>query len=388
MINIHVLSAGDRNNYGDLLFPIIIKKYLESKNITISINNYGVIASDLSYFGALPTFSSNDLIANYKKDENNKIIIAGGEVIGGGWLNILRFVSGFWNKMHHNKYFRYLINRIGLLENYMLYKIGQSRPFIIDGSVFSKDQIYYNSIGAQGSKKLLTNSNVYQTYFRNIKHLSVRDKNSAKIFKDFNIEYSLVPDSALIMSDLITYGLEEFVTDSCKELASKNYVFFQIGDKKGPENIVDFMNKIQTFTNKFSLEIILCPIGLALDHGDDIVLQDIKSKFPNMHYYQPKNLYETMYLLKNTKMYIGTSLHGVVTAQSFNVPFFIFPEKIGKLKIYVDTWFDNPEDKQGHFCDTSKIEKSFLSYDAEKEKNNTQRQKDLIYKNLNTIFFT
>ena len=72
MMNIHVLSAGDRNNYGDLLFPIIIKKYLESKNITTSINNYGVIASDLSYFGALPTFSSNDLIANYKKDENRK----------------------------------------------------------------------------------------------------------------------------------------------------------------------------------------------------------------------------------------------------------------------------------------------------------------------------
>ncbi len=385
-MNVHIIAASDRNNYGDLLFPIILKKYLEKNDYDMKFYNYAIIESDLSSFGALPTHPFTQIYKNVKNGENNKIVIAGGEVIGGGWLNIQRFVSTFWNKVYHNKYLRFIINKFELLERYFYYKDGHSRPFILDGSRFNRNDIYYNSIGAQGAKKLIQNNTSYKNYFNSIKHLSIRDKNTNAIFNQLNINNYLVPDSALIMSDLMTNDLQSNISTKCAEIVNDNYIFLQIGNNKGPEDVNKFITDVIKIADNNKLKILLCPIGLALDHGDDIILKKIHSEFPNLQYYEPKNLYETMYLLKRSKMYVGTSLHGVITAQSFNVPFFVFPEKIGKLKIYIDTWFKNASQLYGLYSETEKIEYRFRNFDNIAEKNITEKHKELIYKNLLTIF--
>ncbi|WP_373707499.1 polysaccharide pyruvyl transferase family protein [Kaistella sp.] len=389
-MKVHILAASDRNNYGDLLFPIVIKKYLENREENFQFYNYGIIKSDLRSFGALPTYSFTEIQNNNKHSDNYKIVIAGGEVLGGGWLNIQRFVSGFWNKIHHFKYFRYPINKFELLEKYFYFSESSSRPFILDGNRFDKNKIYYNSIGAQGAMKLIGNNKKYQKYFNEVKHLSIRDKGSRSIFDKFNITNHLVPDSVLILSDLITDEFEKFISEECLELSSTNYIFFQLGDKKGPEKLDDFILKLKNFSEKQNLKVLLCPIGLALDHGDDIILKQIKNKFPELEYYHPENLYETMFLIKESEIYIGTSLHGVLTAQTFNRPFFVFPEKIGKLRKYIETWFDNAEELFGNFSDFGKLEKRYLNFESqfENEKRNTDQQKDLIYHNLLSIFPT
>jgi len=385
-MKIHVISASDRNNYGDLLFPLVIKKYLAKTNKDFSFYNYGIIQSDLSGFGALPTESFKDLEINLTKDDTNKVIIGGGEVIGGGWLNIQRFVNLFWNKIYSLKYLRYPIVKFEILEKYFFWTTGHSRPFILDGLKFDRNQIFYNSIGAQGSLKMLRSNSKYQKYFNDVKHLSIRDMTSEKIFNKFDIKNSLVPDSALIMSDLFENDFDDNVSSRCKKFLENDYIFVQLGDRKGPKDLERFILEIKEFADKHSFKILLCPIGLALDHGDDIILKQINNKFPELEYYHPENLYETMFLLKNSKMYVGTSLHGVITAQSFNVPFFAFPEKITKLKIYLDTWFENSEEMHGLFSQTGKIEQRFLTYNAEVEALNTKKQKDMIYSNFIKMF--
>ena len=99
-------------------------------------------------------------------------------------------------------------------------------------------------------------------------------------------------------------------------------------------------------------------------------------------YYHPKSLFEIMYLLKNAKLYLGTSLHGFVTSQSFNVPFYIFPQKIEKLKHYLDTWFDNSKDKYGSFEDFEKVENLYSNFDYDLENTLTEKHKKLISQNL------
>lgn len=55
MRNINIIGAFDRNNYGDLLFPIIIKEVLLKKGIAGNFNFFALKESDLSNVGALPT---------------------------------------------------------------------------------------------------------------------------------------------------------------------------------------------------------------------------------------------------------------------------------------------------------------------------------------------
>lgn len=385
-MKVRVLSASDRNNYGDLLFPIIIKQYMLSKNITADFYNYGIVRSNLNYFKGLSTKSMKDLKSDIKKSkEESIIIIAGGEVLGGGWLNIYRFVNEFWNKINHVKYIRAFVNKSNLLNNYLKYRLGSSRPFVLDGNIYRKNHIFYNSVGALGVKRLLQDKK-YIKYFSEIGLLSIRDAVSKRNFDQNNIITKLVPDSALIMSDILIDDILPSISEECQKLSDEQYAFVQLAYNKGPNDLEKFGQTLNEFSKQNNLKIILCPIGLALDHWDDKILKLIKKNNSNFTYYDPKNIYEIMFLIKNCSIYLGTSLHGLITAQSFVRPIFVFDEKVDKIKYYIDTWFENPENYYGNFYDLTAMNKNFLEFDRVAESINTENQKKLIYANLSQIF--
>ena len=387
MIDINVFAASDRNNYGDLLFPILMKKFLKNENLDFTFSNYGIIKSDLACFGALPTLSFNELVKKSKSSsENSYIVIAGGEVLGGGWLNLYRFVNTFWNSIYHNRYARFIVNKTSILEHYSLQINHSSKPFILDGRQFKNTKIVYNAVGAQGAKKMLASNKNYIKYFKNVSYLSVRDKVSKNHFDSFQIPNNLIPDSALIMSDVIDTEFDDYVTQDCRIIATQKYAYVQLGNNKGPDDLKVFVQNLKKFSKQNDLKIVLCPIGLALDHSDDILLKNIQEGNPEFTYYHPKNLYEIMFLLKESRIYIGTSLHGVVTAQSFNKPFFVFPQKIPKLKIYIDTWFNNPEKWYGEFEEYDKMQNIYSEFDIEKQTIETTRQKQIIKSHYSKIF--
>lgn len=51
---VRYISARDRLNYGDFLFSLIFKEYFKD---TFDIEFYGIVESNYSYFGAIPTQS-------------------------------------------------------------------------------------------------------------------------------------------------------------------------------------------------------------------------------------------------------------------------------------------------------------------------------------------
>lgn len=383
-MKIKIFAASDRNNYGDLLFPLVIKKILEKDFPNYTIENYGIIKSDLSFFGALPTNSFKSLIHGIKKENNFKLVIAGGEVLGGGWLNILRFLNSFWNKVFHTRILNAALNRSKFLERLFGAKYGSSRPFVFDKNQKAEPHIYYNSVGALSVNRILKEKNI-KRYFQNVSLVSVRDDKSKEYFDKSGIKAKLIPDSALIMSDLFQDELNAKVSDNCKELSKSPSIILQLGTTKGPDDLQGFIDEIEKLSKELGLKVVLCPIGLALDHGDDLILKKIEKLNTAFEYYHPENVFEIMYLISQSQMYLGTSLHGLITAQSFNVPFFVFPEKIPKIKIYIETWFDNAQDLHGDFFDIDKIKRRIASFDAIKESDRLNTQKHMVYENLNSI---
>lgn len=383
---VRVLAASDRNNYGDLLFPIIVKEYMETKSIDAEFNNYGTIISDMTFFKGLKTKSIKDLLNDYRSSsEDSIIIIAGGEVLGSGWLNILRFANGFWNRINSVRLFRGFINKSNILNIYQSLIVGSSRPFILDGKIYDRQKIYYNAVGALGIQRLL-NKPSKMKYFNEVGLLSIRDNVSKNHFDDLAIPNSLIPDSALIMSDLLNSKIDDKLSVECKNIAANDFAFVQLAFDKAPDDLNKFASVLSDFSKQNNLKIVLCPIGLALDHWDDKVLKSLSEINPEFEYYHPKNIYEIMFLIKSCSIYLGTSLHGLITAQSFNRPVYVFDQKVDKVKYYIDTWFLNPTTNYGDFFDVEAMNEKIKSFSIEQEERNTNQQKDMIYNNFAKIF--
>ncbi len=383
MKTLRILSASDRNNYGDLLFPLIISEFLNKcNNREIKLINYGIRDSDLKNFGALPTRSFNELVKNV--DAKDTIVIAGGEVLGGYWLNILRFFSPFWNKIYHIRLLRGLIRKTNILDVFQSYFYSSSKPFILDGRKFKNKKIVYNSVGALGIKNLLK-KRIYRNYFNNVSNLTVRDNVSLNNFKNINIKCRVVPDSAILMSDLLSPYIKENLSEECYNFSTLNYIFLQFGNNKEPDDLYRFIEELKVFAAKNNLKVLLCPIGLALDHDDEVILKRIKKIEDSFVYYTPQNLYETMFLIKESSIYLGTSLHGFITAQSFSVPFFVFDEKINKNEQYIDTWNVANTKCFGNYHDFEMIQKRMDEFNYEEEKLKTKAQKELVYNNLRKL---
>ncbi|MEZ0450830.1 polysaccharide pyruvyl transferase family protein [Sphingobacterium thalpophilum] len=389
-MNIRILAASDRNNYGDLLFPLVITKFIQQENISYDkLENYGIIESNLSDVGALPTKNFNNLITNIKSSNSEElIIVAGGEVLGSDWLNIYRFLSPLASKIHKSLFLRRILNRIDFVSLYFSLFKGSSFPFILNKSPFTKKnvKVVYNSIGGSNIDKYLKKSNGLRRYFRNLAWLSVRDTKTKAAFDKFSVSNKLVPDSALIMSDIFKTELETEISQEVRDLQHENYIYVQLGNTKGPDDLDKFAHQLNQFAAGANVKIVLSPIGLALDHDDEIILRKLQAKCPGSAYLHPNNIYDTMALLKNAKMYIGTSLHGVVTSQSFNIPFVAFTEKIKKLDLYIKTWFNNSSQVSLDYKDFAKVNEVYSNFNRGEANRILQQQKKEIYDNLYKIF--
>ena len=98
--------------------------------------------------------------------------------------------------------------------------------------------------------------------------------------------------------------------------------------------------EILKIEDKYDVKCILLPIGYAQGHEDTVPLSMINHKINNKKtvYFDYNNIYETLYILKNATLYIGTSLHGAITAISYGIPHFALTNKIKKLVDFLETW--------------------------------------------------
>ena len=183
------------------------------------------------------------------------------------------------------------------------------------------------------------------------------------------------------MSDFFTNEILTEKSTISEKMHSKDFIFLQIGRFKRPNDLKKFSEDVKNLSSKLNLEVILCPIGKAARHEDDIVLKEICSFEKSFHYIDPKNIYDIMFLISISKIYIGTSLHGMITAQSFNVPFVGLNRKIEKLEGYIKYWIDENYENID-FEELHRIESIFNNWDFQKLNVLTNNQKEMVYANI------
>lgn len=334
---LYILSPNDRFNYGDLLFPYIVRHYLGNSFDKIVFCSTTV--SDLSHVGGIPTNNFSTLF-HAKKNNDNYLIVAGGDALCIDWETILSFVDKKSTYVYaidaklktsiFSKYYR-------LIEHHATTRF----PFSIGKNELSNfSGVLYNSLGGSAlikNEELLDNNDI-RTLLKSVDYISVRDFATHNLLTKKGIKSNIFPDSAILMSEVFQ---ESFlllnISDGTRQIARNKYVFFQINYEYGKDKESFFSELLYALTLK-GLHICLCPIGIAPGHSDQKPLTTIYNllKDPNVSFIENPNIWDIMWLIKHAEIYIGTSLHGTITAMSFNTKFAVHgPDK---LRNYLQTW--------------------------------------------------
>lgn len=375
--NIQFLSASDRLNYGDLLFPIITKTVL-SNNDSIDFKNYALIKSDLSFFGVIPTQSYKKL--EVENNKNSIVIIGGGHVMFSQWDILYGHINKFYLRFKKYKVFNWIFRQLNFPRALFTKSktISPFAPYHLQGS------LVYLSVG--GNYDHHSSDKSIRAMLHSAALLSVRDEMLYNQLIQNNINVQKVPDTAILLSKLFPKEeLYQRISNNLNFDINQKYIIVQIGLYKDPRDKHRFVQDINLF-KKEGYKILCMPIGLASDHEDHKVLQKIIKLDKTWDYYCPNNIYEIMYLISHANWFVGTSLHGCITAFSYNTPFIPLNRKVKKLDNYTKTWWTALMDKSidyndlGHF-----IKEKTKVWNDSLAKNQLQFQQGLVMQIYNRL---
>ncbi len=342
---LYLLSPSDRFNYGDMLFPYILQHYLGQS--VDCIKNCATTRSDLKIYGGMPTLPYDELF-KANQFSKNYLIVAGGESLFVKWPVVLSFlhkdICWLLKKMrwvlvfpHTGRIYEMIIG----LYTRIKYHPKTLFPFTIGLNEINNFQsVMYNSVGSvylPAYKNILKNKKC-KAILDSSEYLSVRDSESATAMKMMGVVHEMAPDSAILMSEVFSDDFLERKKSIDVNLEKKTYIFFQINTLSARGKETFFASILNDISAKYEKKILLCPIGTALGHEDDVALKNVLKHLDRDKCVMVEriNIWDIMYLIKNSCLYFGTSLHGAITAMSFSVPMVTHGKK--KVAQYIKDW--------------------------------------------------
>ena len=347
MKKIALIGAFDRDNYGDILMPIVFEEYMNKfhsdfySNLTFKY--YGLKESNMQYLGGKNTISLSSI--NMEIDDMLALVLVGGAILP------CRYGDMFIHLQENPK----LIKCYKILDKFIrpLFDLycknklnGKNiRPWLIDQ--FDNKIIIYNTVGGSLTKrKLLLCKKKIINALNKASYISVRDIKTKYYLDRNSIENRLYPDSVVILSKIISDEMIMKNVGKEKQHQVKKlgkYIVIQMNAKVGLSLVNEIKEEIEKLYDKYKISCVLLPIGRAPGHEDQLPLQQLDEQLSTPHYMpETNNVFETIYLIKNAVMYCGTSLHGAITSISYCIPHTALTNKIPKLNAFLNTWNTTP----------------------------------------------
>lgn len=354
MNDIVLYGAFDRHNYGDLLFPLVMERILSNKLPNKKIVVAGLIDSDLSEFYALPTVSIKRAMKESNKDVT--IILAGGDVIACDWLSAYSYLLSDFSFSIFQRIFERFLPRVTERLIKRIIGLKSDGPFDLTSKDLTEDmKLIYNSVGATGVSSIEGESAIILAKaLNNADYVTVRDEFSREHIERIGGNVNdIYPDSATVMSSVFTEDeINKKTSSEAKLLISElkdNYLVFQISSAHCAGLEVEFAYNLTAIANEHDLTIVFIAIGNAAGHSDSQGIERIKQHLGEnikVKEYLSGGVFDLMNIIKNSKCYCGTSLHGLITSMAFHVPRVGLLPKLRKQRNYMATW-DLPEMPSG-----------------------------------------
>lgn len=276
----------DINNYGDQLFPIILKYALTKRLNRVKIDLYSPLST------IVENQTINSIRPPFKKGYN-ALILGGGDIISYS-LAINSIYDKEFKKSHTAHFDCWGVPMINA---------DASTPII--WNAVGVPQVFYHPY-----------SSLIQTLCSRVSYISVRDEISKKNMQHTGIAQpiELIPDTAVYLSKIFSC---DYLREKIKHLVPENYFIFQISPYFFSQvSVQDWTRFIQDIETHLSSKCILLPICRC--HGDDEALKQING-FEMIE--KELSIEEIAGIIASARCFIGSSLHGAVTAYSYGIPF-------------------------------------------------------------------
>ncbi|WP_395161191.1 polysaccharide pyruvyl transferase family protein, partial [Ilumatobacter sp.] len=326
--DIWTVGAYDRVNYGDLLFPLILSRAGQNMGIQPMLH-CALRTVDLQEIGGPTVTGLRQALESCAPPK--AIIVAGGEVLSATWSQVL---------MGYLPYPLDLAVRVGRraagrsladsTARLALRGVWRS-PYVPDLSTSRRARVVLNSVGASSVLNLARAdlSGLGRT-LSNAAYISVRDKSGLAALKSIGISAELAPDSAAVVGELWSVPKDR----------SRNTLVVQCEYDWFRRN-PSFGRAVADASRRFE-DVVLLPIGLAGGHSDQVALRHVARALDRSHIrYRwvetSTDISKISTTISNASMFVGTSLHGAITALAHATPS-VALGGIGKLSAYVSTW--------------------------------------------------
>lgn len=302
-----VCGAFNVYSYGDSLFPIAFANEMKKRNINIEMTLFAPQKRGQLYYDDREVYSYDDLETQNSLHKFDLVLIGGGELLH---FHKILFTDQSGNEMYY--------------QEAEIWKIP------IEFARQNNIECIINAVGAPddfSSEKV----EILKQYLNYVRYIAVRDKYSYKRLKQAGINSFLVPDSL--------WNVDDYFHGS--EFKKKEYIVVQYGTQHQKKQMLTTLQDSYAIKG---LKIIFISINYC--HEGSYVLRDMENGFTceNIEIISNRlSVMEIYKLISEASLFIGTSLHGVITATASGVPSIIidmYPEIVGKMDGLVE-WFDN-----------------------------------------------
>lgn len=288
----------DLENFGDLLFPKILSHELEKRLGNVEIELFSSIGGSMPFNGH-PVYAIDELESRHLFKPFHAIIIGGGDIIRLD-ANVAK------NELYPAKNSTY---NLWVLPILVSQRFGIPVLMNAPGVPFS-----FNS----------EESDLVRVFISCVDYCCVRDETSQTFLKKAGVQetVNVIPDSAWAVEDTYTpdHLDKEFISLSKRLAFPEKYVLLQLGSLENDIDPDTYKNAINHLEELFHCPVVLMPIGYM--HNDSTVFSEIKSHMmPECRYIDDKlSPVSMLAVIKHSSCFVGTSLHGNLTAQMFGVP--------------------------------------------------------------------
>jgi hypothetical protein len=342
-----LIGAFDRFNFGDLLFPHIVEHELRRCGIDADYRCYSLRPADLRSRGGVLTRPLAEL-RGQRLPPGSVAIVAGGEVLSARWLDAWLGLAGPRRSLAAKIGSRLV--GAGAVDAVCrrLLRGDRPLPWVVGGADLGHDlPVLFNGVGGTGIDRLPAPLlEAARARLERAAFLSVRDPQTKAALDgwDLPVEVRLAPDCGLLVANLWPEGAaSNQASDAARRAVDglgDRYLAFQVGRYPAWRLVPHLAEQLREIHRETGLAILLLPLGQAPGHEDAVPLARILGLLGDLPVtvLSSPQVVDIVFAIANAALFVGSSLHGNLTALAYGVPHVGFGARVAKLDQVLRTW--------------------------------------------------